>query len=197
MAGRSEQANGRAAGPPSVASDQPAVAALATACALIRATYGAAAVSVAVAEDDHLHYIAADGAGANAIVGQRLPAGRGIAGFVAATGQSLTVRDPRTDPRFAREVGESTGYVPETIQCVPVDDGGDVLAVLSILDRGSGPAADNTDGPVPLERVTALVAALLERLDDDGDDTFDPHALAALDGRARSAITAIIDALER
>ena len=41
-----------------------------------------------------------------------MAAGRGIAGFVAATGQSLTVRDVISDPRFARDVGERTGYVP-------------------------------------------------------------------------------------
>jgi signal transduction protein with GAF and PtsI domain len=174
---------------------------LATACALIRANYRAAAVSIAITEDDHLHYVAADGVGADAIVGQRLAAGRGIAGFVAASGQSLTVRDPTSDPRFARDVGESTGYLPSAIQCVPVDDGGDVLAVLSILDRGSIPGGDRTERTIPVEQVTALVAALLDRPGRLAADQLDPHVLsvrlAALDGEARAAVAAIIDALAR
>lgn len=172
------------------------MSALTSACALARACYGAAAVSVAVVEEDALHYVAADGAGADSIVGTRLAAGRGIAGFAAATGQSLTVRDPSSDPRFARDVGASTGYLPSTIQCVPVDVHGEVVAVISILDRAT--SDERADSPVALERLVELVGALLAS-GDGGDgvaarlDRLEPDDRAA----AVTAIGAILDALDR
>lgn len=166
--------------------------ALAAVCALTRASAQAAAVSIARVEDDALHYVAADGAGADVIVGTRLAAGRGIAGFVAATGQSLTVRDPAADPRHARDVSAATGYVPSVIQCVPVDGpDGDVAAVLSILD---GAAA-----AVPLETVVALVAELVAR-PGEGSDAIAQRLAALTPGarvKATVAFDAILDALER
>lgn len=168
-------------------------------CALARWGTGSAAVSVAAVADDHLLYLAADGAGADAIVGTRLPAGRGIGGFAAATGQSLTVREPESDPRFARDTARATGYLPAAIQCVPVeDDRGEVVAVLTLLDRGSA----DTPGPaaaVPLERITELVAALLsgpEQSTGDVQARLDRLPVAERD-RARTALLAVLDALDR
>ena len=166
--------------------------ALAAVCALTRASTNAAAVSLALVEDAALHYVAADGAGADVIVGTRLAAGRGIAGFVAATGQSLTVRDPAADPRHARDVSAATGYTPAVIQCLPVDGrDGEVAAVLSILD-GTAPS-------VPLGAVVALVADLIGRASDEPDTIGLRLARMAPDARAKAtvAISAILDALER
>jgi transcriptional regulator of acetoin/glycerol metabolism len=65
-----------------------------------------------------------------------LPISRGIAGFVARTGQAMIVEQVGGDPRFARDVAERVGYVPESIVAAPiVDDRGEVSGVLSILDR--------------------------------------------------------------
>ena len=167
-------------------------------CALVRWSTGAAAVSVATVADDHLHYMAADGAGADAIVGTRLPAGRGIAGFAAATGQSLTVRDPASDPRFARDTAEATGYVPVSLQCVPVEDAeGDVVAVVSILDRADSPLRDGTPN-VPLERVTEVIAALLAGAPSGtGPQVRLPGLSAAERDGATGVLRSVLDALER
>lgn len=119
---------------------------------------GAAAVSLARIADDGLVYLAADGAGAGEIVGRRLPPGRGVAGFVAATGQALVIDRTADDPRFARDVAEATGYVPTTLLVVPVLDAvGEPAGVLSVLDRGSvGP-------PVPANDALAVAAAFAEQ----------------------------------
>jgi putative methionine-R-sulfoxide reductase with GAF domain len=170
-------------------------------CAVARWCFQAAAVSVAIVDDDALHYVAADGAGAAAIVGARLEAGRGIAGFAAATGQSLVVRDVASDARHARDVGEVTGYLPNTIHCVPVDGiDGDVAAVVSILDRAE--SAAGSDAPaVPLERLTDVLAPMLGRGDDQGTAAALAERLAHLapDRRdsAMTAVSALLDALER
>ena len=134
---------------------------LAVACREARTAFGAAAVSVAVIDGDLLHYVAADGEGAAAIVGTALPVGRGLAGYAAVTGQSLTVDRPTDDPRFARDVADRTGFVPASLTVVPimagVDDATIVLGVLSVLDRDvddlpawSEPFHDRRLGAVPL-----------------------------------------------
>ena len=72
--------------------------------------------------DDHLRYVAASGAGAESIVGTELGLADGLAGFVAASGQAMVIDQPANDPRFARDVAERTGYVPDSMLLVPVDD---------------------------------------------------------------------------
>ena len=89
-------------------------------CTAARLAFGASAVSLAEVEHDHVRYVAAAGSGAEAIVGTELPLARGLAGYVAASGQALAIDEPASDPRFARDVAERTGYVPQTLLLVPV-----------------------------------------------------------------------------
>lgn len=110
---------------------------LTRALAALRSLFSAAACSCALVEPDGetLRFIAADGIGAEAIVGVTLPASRGIAGWTVMSGQSLVVADVREDARFARDVAEATQYVPETILASPlVDVAGEVAGVVEVLD---------------------------------------------------------------
>jgi GAF domain-containing protein len=65
----------------------------------------------------------------------RYPAGKGIAGWVLATRTPLVIEDVQSDPRFARNVAEDTGYVPRGIMAAPLLTEDDALGVLSVLDR--------------------------------------------------------------
>jgi signal transduction protein with GAF and PtsI domain len=108
-----------------------------------RSLFGAAACSIALVGDDGetLEFVASDGAGAAEIVGVSIPVSRGIAGWAAMSGQPIAVRDVQTDARFARDVAESTNYVPTAIYAAPVlDAAGEVLGVASVLD----PVVDET-----------------------------------------------------
>jgi hypothetical protein len=110
-------------------------------CATARVAFGAAACSIAEVDGDELHYLAAAGVGSDVIVGTRLPSGRGIGGFVAMTGQALAIDHPAGDARFARDVADRTGHVPDTLLVVPVLDGrGEVVGIVSVLDRTVGAA---------------------------------------------------------
>jgi GAF domain-containing protein len=102
-----------------------------------RELFGAAACSIATVDDKglHLDYQVASGEGAAAIVGQRLPLGRGIAGWVASSGAAIAVDDVGQDPRFARDVAERTGYVPRAVLAAPLEARDTVLGVLTVLDR--------------------------------------------------------------
>ncbi|MEY2554455.1 MAG: hypothetical protein QOC57_2315 [Ilumatobacteraceae bacterium] len=106
-------------------------------CRAARLALDSGSVSVARLELDTLVYEAADGHGGEAIVGTRLPISRGIAGYVARTCQALIIEQVAGDPRFARDIAERVGYVPDSILATPiVDERGDVMGVLSVLDRG-------------------------------------------------------------
>lgn len=108
-----------------------------------RALFGAAACSIALVDDDGstLAFVASDGAGADEIVGVTIPVSRGIAGWAAMSGQPIAVRDVQSDARFARDVAESTHYLPTAIYAAPMLDGdGEVLGVVSVLD----PVVDET-----------------------------------------------------
>lgn len=107
--------------------------------AAVRALFDAAACSCALASEDggSLTFTAADGEGAAEVIGVEIPVGRGLVGWAAMSGQPVAVRDVRSDARFAKDVAESTGYVPTTILAAPfVDAGGEVLGVLEVLDPG-------------------------------------------------------------
>lgn len=82
---------------------------------------------------------------ADDIVGVRLSPGEGIAGAALATGEAVVVPECRSDPRFAERIAAGTGYVPNTLLAVPLLRQGDVVGVLSILDRRDGGPYDQAD----------------------------------------------------
>lgn len=105
-----------------------------------RRLFGARACSLALLSEDgdELVYTTASGSGADAVTGLRMPAGRGIAGWVVQSGQPVAVSDVRADPRFAPDVAQATGYVPEAIVAAPVVSDAGILGVLTVLDRDAG-----------------------------------------------------------
>jgi GAF domain-containing protein len=105
---------------------------------VVRDVFSAAACSLALVDQDgeRLEFVAAAGAGAEQLVGMRIPAGQGIVGWVLASGQPIELSDVARDPRFARDVAERTGYVPGSILAMPVEGSQQTLGVLEVLDRG-------------------------------------------------------------
>jgi len=111
-----------------------------------RRLFGARACSLALLSEDatELVYTTASGAGAESVTGLRLPVTRGLAGWVVQSGQPIAVSDVRSDPRFAPDAAQSTGYVPQALLAAPVVSDDAVLGVLSVLDRDtSRPGADD------------------------------------------------------
>ena len=102
-----------------------------------RAIFGAKASSIFLLDEeaDELVFEAVAGEGAETLIGQRLPSSTGVAGWVLVTRQPLVVEDVTEDPRFSKEVAESTGYVPKGLMAVPLLHDEQVLGVLEVLDR--------------------------------------------------------------
>ena len=136
--------------------------------AAIRELFGAAACSCALADDagEQLRFVAADGAGAREILGVQIPVSRGIAGWAAMSGQPIAVRDVRTDARFARDVAESTNYVPTAILAAPLlSPDGEVLGVVEVLDPQVDEGSDWT--LTVLGTLASHMAMLVEHHADD------------------------------
>jgi GAF domain-containing protein len=104
--------------------------------------FGAAAASICLVDetDQVLVFKVAYGAGKDEVLGMRIPIDRGIAGYVANTGQPIAISNVQQDPRFNQEFARSTGYVPRSILATPLIIGDRVIGVMEVLDKISAPS---------------------------------------------------------
>lgn len=78
----------------------------------------------------------------------RVPVGKGIAGHVALSGETLNVADASKESLFFSDVDKETGYKTKTVLCMPVTDhDGNVVAVVEALNkRKPGGGIETFDG---------------------------------------------------
>ncbi len=89
-------------------------------------------------DSDNLVCRQAAGICANDLNGWRLAPGQGLAGWVAKHGESVNVRDTRTDSRHFKGVDESTGYEIRSILGVPLMSKGKPIGVIQVVDTAPG-----------------------------------------------------------
>jgi len=133
---KSLEASGRALIP---SSDLPLLQSIVDAAARI---FGAAAASIALVDEDRkeLEFKVSYGAGNDEVVGMKIPIDKGIAGYVAMTGQPIGISNVREDARFNKDFAESTGYVPQSILATPLLWGDRVIGVMEVLDKINAPS---------------------------------------------------------
>ncbi len=69
----------------------------------------------------------------------RIPDNKGIAGYVFSTGEILNIKDAYSEPRFAREIDEKTGYRTKTILAVPlISRRGKTIGVFQAINKKGG-----------------------------------------------------------
>lgn len=95
---------------------------------------GAASILILDHETDELVFEAAR---EKEIIGVRISANQGIAGWVMMTGEPIAVSDVRRDPRFASDFAMTTGYIPQSIMAAPLLVGDEVEGVIEILDKAN------------------------------------------------------------
>jgi len=149
---------------------------------------GAAAGSIALVDGAELVFHAATGPGAEALIGVRLPVGRGIAGWAVSSGQLVALDDVSQDPRFARDVAESIGYVPRGIVAVPLDTDEEIVGVLELLDPS--PGRGGLDVLSLLGRQAALSIETALAFADFGRTLFEAAATAVDDADVARALRA-------
>jgi GAF domain-containing protein len=92
-----------------------------------RSIFSARASSILLLDEEasELVFEAVVGEGEESLLGTRFPAGTGV------------IEDVEHDPRFAKDVAEGTGYVPQGLMAVPLLHDQRALGVLEVLDRQS------------------------------------------------------------
>lgn len=86
-------------------------------------------------DGEHLNFEIAVGEGAEQLRGCRLKVGEGIAGWVARTGEPVLVENAGTDPRFCGRFDEMNCFKTESVICVPLQNRGQVLGVIELVNR--------------------------------------------------------------
>ncbi|MFE9452201.1 GAF domain-containing protein [Streptomyces sp. NPDC006739] len=181
--------------PTSTSHDPLALELLQSVVDVARAIFGAQASSVFLLDEEagELVFQAVSGRGEDFLVGRRFPAGRGIAGWVAVSGEPIVVDDLTANQSFDRSLARSTEYVPDALMAAPLIHGDRVLGVLEVLDpaeqaRSSLPELD-------LLSLFARQAATALRLAGSRQADADP-ATTGLPPRRRAAATRLIRELE-
>ena len=72
---------------------------------------------------------------AEKLLKMRIPPGKGIAGFVFASGQPMAVADVTREASFYAEVDRATGYSTQTILATPLQVNGQTVGVLEFVNR--------------------------------------------------------------
>ena len=96
-------------------------------------------------EKEELVFVVALGSKAEEGIQFRIPIGRGIAGYVAVSGQPIAISEAANDPRFEREIAEAVDYVPNTSLCVPLILNDAVIGVFELMDKAGGQPFTTTD----------------------------------------------------
>jgi len=120
---------------------------------------GEASVLVREGETGDLRFLTAIGAVAEQLQDVRVPAGKGIAGFVLSSGQPMAVADAVGEETFYAEVDKRTGYSTQTILATPLRYDGEVIGVLEYINRiGEPPYAPFT--PEEMDRAAVYADAI-------------------------------------
>jgi sigma-B regulation protein RsbU (phosphoserine phosphatase) len=99
------------------------------------------------------------------IIKIQLPIGKGIAGYVAATGDTLNIPDAYMDPRFNPEVDKQTGYRTKTILCMPMNNkDGKIIGVFQLLNKRQGLFTRDDENFIAALSVHAAIAIENARL---------------------------------
>jgi GAF domain-containing protein len=161
-----------------------------------RVAFGAAACGFARADEaaGELEWVASSGQGADRIVGIRMPLRAGLAGYAVSAGETLAIEDVRRDPRFAVDVAETVGYIPNSILAAPVAHGDRVLGVFEVLDRTQPAGAAALDLAARFARVAAGVWEIDTMVRDVGHVVLEAAARAIETNGERPDIVATLRA---
>lgn len=123
----------------------------------------ASSLLLKVEDTDELVFRVGLGQHAEALKGQRLKVGNGIAGWVFQHGAPLIVPDVRTDSRFYQGFDYQTGFTTKSILCVPLKTREKVIGVVEILN-GPTTTPFSQDDVNLLSAVVAHAATAIENV---------------------------------
>ncbi|HCA58654.1 MAG TPA: hypothetical protein DEP46_11790 [Blastocatellia bacterium] len=125
------------------------------------ATMGSNEASVLIRDGDEgdLRFLAAIGEVADQLRDMKVPAGKGIAGFVLSSGQPMVVSDVGGEETFYAEVDKATGYSTQMMLATPLRHNDEVIGVLEYINR-SGPPPWEPFTPAEMDKAALCADAL-------------------------------------
>lgn len=120
-------------------------------------------------ETEELVFAVVHGQARDSLVGYRLPAGRGIAGWVASNREPQIISNVLKDDRFYPLVDETFGFQTQTLACVPLLDGNRVLGVIEAVNKYGNNAFTPEDHDL-LVIIAQLVSLALVRAESFVDE---------------------------
>jgi sigma-B regulation protein RsbU (phosphoserine phosphatase) len=91
----------------------------------------------------------------------RLPADRGIVGWVAREGSAVRLENAYDDPRFEPDIDRRLGFKTKQLLCLPIrNEAGDIIGVLQLLNKAEG---FTDEDEAFLDALSAHVALALEK----------------------------------
>ena len=114
---------------------------------------------------DELWSMVAQGDGISEI---RLPLGKGLAGYVARTGETVNITDAYRDPRFSPDIDHKSGYTTHTVLCMPMRNrDGNIIGVFQLLNKRTGHFGPEDESFIDALSVHAAIAVENARLAQD------------------------------
>ena len=115
----------------------------------------------------------------------RLPVGKGLAGYVARTGEIVNITNAYQDPRFNPEIDRKSGYTTQTVLCMPMRNReGVIIGVFQLLNKRTGHFGPEDEAFIDALSVHAAIALENARL---AQRMVDSERLSAV-GRMASSI---------
>lgn len=124
-----------------------------------------ASVIIREGNEGDLRFISAIGKVAHHLINMKIPAGKGIAGFVFSSGQPMVIADVGEEDSFYAEVDRQTGYSTQTLLATPLRHNGEVIGVLEYVNRIGEPpyesfsSVEMDNAAVFAEAIASLVNA--------------------------------------
>jgi signal transduction histidine kinase len=95
----------------------------------------------------------------------RLPIGKGLAGYVAKTGETINIADAYKDPRFNPEIDKKSGYKTRNVLCMPMrNKDNSIVGVFQFLNKREGPFTSDDESFIEALSVHAAIALENARL---------------------------------
>ena len=95
----------------------------------------------------------------NNMVEIRLPIGKGLAGYVAKTGETINIADAYKDPRFNPEIDRKSGYKTRNVLCMPMrNKDGVIVGVFQFLNKREGSFTSDDESFIDALGVHAAIA---------------------------------------
>ncbi|MEO6953378.1 MAG: GAF domain-containing protein, partial [Polyangia bacterium] len=111
-----------------------------------------------VKSDGGLETWMAQGAGGTQLLPIQVPRGKGIAGWVATSGETVNIPDVYEDPRFDPSNDRRSGFTTRSMLCMPLPDhAGETMGVIQVLNKRGGRFDADDEA---LLRTVAVVAGI-------------------------------------